>query len=125
LIKSLGVSIECGILEDPSKEPPKDAYQITKSPKDAPSKEAYITVGFNKGVPVSLNKKKYTGVELIEKLNKTKSNQPPIIVYTGKDLTKKENETLEKYAESIIIKGVKYGRKIIRRNCAIYAQSNC
>ncbi len=64
-----GVSIECGILEDPSKEPPKDAYQITKSPKDAPSKEAYITVGFNKGVPVSLNKKKYTGVELIEKLN--------------------------------------------------------
>jgi len=51
--------------------------------------------------------------ELIEKLNKTKSNQPPIIVYTGKDLTKKENETLEKYAESIIIKGVKSEERLL------------
>ena len=54
-----------------------------------------------------------TGFELIEKLNKTKSNQPPIIVYTGKDLTKKENETLEKYAESIIIKGVKSEERLL------------
>lgn len=52
-----GISIECGVLEDPSVEPPKDAYQLTASPEDAPSKPAYVTIGFKKGVPVSLNGK--------------------------------------------------------------------
>lgn len=64
-----GVSIECGALEDPSCEPPEDAYQITKSPKEAPSKSAYITIEFKKGEPISLNKKKYSSVELLRKLN--------------------------------------------------------
>lgn len=54
-----------------------------------------------------------TGFELIEKLNQFESNRPPIIVYTGKDLTKKENEMLEKYAESIIIKGVKSEERLL------------
>lgn len=54
-----------------------------------------------------------TGFELIEKINRTNINRPPIIVYTGKDLTKKENETLEKYAESIIIKGVKSEERLL------------
>ncbi len=64
-----GVSIECGVLEDPSKEPPEDAYQITKSPKDAPSKPEYVTVGFQKGEPVSFNGKRYSEIELLNKLN--------------------------------------------------------
>ncbi|MFK5854968.1 MAG: response regulator [Bacteroidota bacterium] len=54
-----------------------------------------------------------SGFELIEKINKSKINRPPIIVYTGKDLTKKENEILEKYAESIIIKGVKSEERLL------------
>lgn len=54
-----------------------------------------------------------TGFELIEKLNKGNYNKPPIIVYTGKDLTKKENALLEKYAESIIIKGVKSEERLL------------
>ena len=54
-----------------------------------------------------------TGFELIEKLNQNKINKPPIIVYTGQDLTKKENDLLEKYAESIIIKGVKSEERLL------------
>ncbi len=54
-----------------------------------------------------------SGFELIEKLNSTNTNRPPIIVYTGRDLTKKENATLEKYAESIIIKGVKSEERLL------------
>ena len=54
-----------------------------------------------------------TGFDLIEKINKSKISRPPIIVYTGKDLTKKENEMLEKYAESIIIKGVKSEERLL------------
>jgi len=53
------------------------------------------------------------GFELIEKLNTSKINRPPIIVYTGKDLTKKENSMLQKYAESIIIKGVKSEERLL------------
>jgi argininosuccinate synthase len=64
-----GISIECGALEDPNTEPPKDAYQITRDPKDAPDKPVYIKVGFKRGEPVSLDGKFYSPVKLIEKLN--------------------------------------------------------
>src|ERR1035437_3830264 len=49
-----------------------------------------------------------SGFDLIYKLENLKDhNIPPIIVYTGKELTKEENNELQKYAESIIIKGIK------------------
>ena len=64
-----GISIECGVLEDPYKEPPKDAYQMTVDPQYAPSKPTYVEVAFDKGVPVALNSHKYGLEELIKKLN--------------------------------------------------------
>ena len=54
-----------------------------------------------------------SGFDLIEELNNPGYNRPPIIVYTGRDLTKKENAMLEKYAESIIIKGVKSEERLL------------
>jgi PAS domain S-box-containing protein len=62
-----------------------------------------------------------SGFELIHKLENTvpagrhlkDRNLPPIIVYTGKELTKEENNELEKYAESIIIKGVKSEERLL------------
>ena len=33
-----GISVECGILEDPTAAPPADAFQITTDPKDAPDR---------------------------------------------------------------------------------------
>lgn len=63
-----GISIECGILEDPWKEPPEDAYQITNSPEKAPINPEYIEIGFEKGVFVSLNNKEMEPIEIIEKL---------------------------------------------------------
>ncbi len=64
-----GISIECGVLENPAKEPPEDAYQITKDPKRAPSKPLYLNIGFTNGRPDTLNGKKYSLVEIINKLN--------------------------------------------------------
>ena len=64
-----GVSIECGVLENPNTEPPKNAYQITKDPQDASKKPAYVRVGFKRGEPVSINGKIYNPIELIAKLN--------------------------------------------------------
>ncbi|MDI6033476.1 response regulator [Flavobacterium sp. LB2P84] len=55
-----------------------------------------------------------TGFELIQKLGDVKAHYlPPIIVYTGKELTKEENNLLHKYAESIIIKGIKSEERLL------------
>ncbi len=62
-------SIEGGRLEDPGFIPPEDIYQWTVSPASAPEAQT-VVVGFEKGIPISLDGKKMGGVELIVKLNK-------------------------------------------------------
>jgi argininosuccinate synthase len=64
-----GTSIECGVLEDPMVEPPADAYQRTVAPEQAPDVQSYVTIGFEQGVPVSLDGKVIDQVELIHLLN--------------------------------------------------------
>ncbi|MBU1007125.1 MAG: argininosuccinate synthase [Candidatus Omnitrophica bacterium] len=64
-----GISIECGVLEDPWNEPPQDAYKMTVDPKKAPNKAEYVEIGFEKGAPVKINGKKYNPVDLIVTLN--------------------------------------------------------
>ena len=64
-----GRSIECGVLEDPWVEPPEDVFTWTKSPADAPDKPAYVEIGFEQGIPVSLDGQKMDGVSLIQRLN--------------------------------------------------------
>jgi argininosuccinate synthase len=66
-----GRSIECGILEDASQEPPEDAYEWTVSPEKAPNTPEYVTITFEAGVPVALNKKALAPLALIEALNET------------------------------------------------------
>jgi argininosuccinate synthase len=66
-----GTSIECGVLEDPMVEPPADAYQRTVAPELAPAEPTYITIEFERGVPVGLDGKAMDSVELIQSLNET------------------------------------------------------
>ncbi|MBS1685850.1 MAG: response regulator [Bacteroidetes bacterium] len=54
-----------------------------------------------------------SGIDLIHSLQKTREPLPPIIIYTGKELTRAENDELQKYAESIIIKGVKSEERLL------------
>lgn len=63
------LSHEGGDLEDPWNEPLKDLLLICKNPEEAPDKPTYVTVSFDKGVPVAVDGKKMGSVELIEKLN--------------------------------------------------------
>ena len=65
-----GVAIEAGILEDLKNEPKEDAYILTKSPYAAPAKCEVVKIDFVKGVPVALNNKKKSFLEIIEALNK-------------------------------------------------------
>jgi CheY-like chemotaxis protein/HAMP domain-containing protein/putative methionine-R-sulfoxide reductase with GAF domain len=55
-----------------------------------------------------------SGFELVEKMkNDPDIPDVPIIIYTGKELTKKEQDQLQKHAESIIIKGVKSPERLL------------
>jgi len=65
-----GRSIECGVLEDPSKEPPEEIYQLTKNPVKCSNKPTYVRVGFIHGIPAALNGKSQKAVDLVSKLNK-------------------------------------------------------
>ena len=64
-----GRSIECGVLEDPWAEPPEDAYSWTKSPTETPDKPGYVEIGFEQGIPVTIDGQKLDGVSLIQRLN--------------------------------------------------------
>ena len=60
-------------LEDPANEPQYDKpgfLEMGVSPEMAPDKPTYVSLTFEKGIPVALNGEKVGAVELIEKLNK-------------------------------------------------------
>lgn len=64
-----GRSIECGVLEDPWTEPPEEIFTWTASPKSAPNEPSYIEIGFEQGIPMSLDGQAMDGVSLIRRLN--------------------------------------------------------
>jgi argininosuccinate synthase len=66
-----GRSVECGILEDPSVEPPEEAYGWTSSPADAPDAAEYVTITFERGLPVAVEGHRTALHELIAHLNRT------------------------------------------------------
>jgi len=63
-----GRSVECGRLEDPWVEPPDDIYTLTKAPADAPALPAYVEIGWQDGVPTTVNGVEMSLVELINSL---------------------------------------------------------
>ncbi len=64
-----GRSIECGVLEDPWIEPPEEVFTWTKPVRETPDEPSYVEIGFDTGIPVSLNGKELDGVSLIQQLN--------------------------------------------------------
>jgi argininosuccinate synthase len=64
------VSYEGGILEDPWAEPPADIFQLTKAPEEARAEAEYVVIGFEEGVPVSLNSERLGAVAMLEELNR-------------------------------------------------------
>jgi len=64
-----GRGIECGVLEDTWNEPPEHIFLWTRSPEKTPARPAYLEIGFEKGIPVSLNGRKVEPVTLVEKVH--------------------------------------------------------
>jgi argininosuccinate synthase len=70
----LGRSIEAGPLEDPWTEPLEEIYLMTKAIADTPDEPEYIEIGFDCGIPTSLNGAALPPVDLIEQLNQLVGN---------------------------------------------------
>ena len=63
------VSYEGGILEDPWANPPEDIFLMSNSPKNAPDESEIITIGFEKGEPVSIDGVRFGAVDMLTRLN--------------------------------------------------------
>ena len=64
-----GRSIEAGVLEDPWGAPPRDVFQWTVDPDEAPAKAREVEIEFREGIPTKVDGDALGGVALIEKLN--------------------------------------------------------
>ena len=65
----LHTSYEGEILEDPSIAAPESIWKRTSSLQEAPDLEEIVEIGFNEGVPVSMNEEEYPPDELLNRLN--------------------------------------------------------
>jgi argininosuccinate synthase len=64
------ISHEGGELEDPKNAAPDGIWMLTKSPREAPNAPGHVTIGFDQGIPVSVDGQHImSGFALIEKLN--------------------------------------------------------
>ena len=62
-------STEGKVLENPKNAAPEFIFQRTTAPEKAPNKASYIVIGFKKGDPITLNGKKLSPGNLLQKLN--------------------------------------------------------
>ncbi|WP_372807868.1 argininosuccinate synthase [Pontiella sp.] len=65
----LHISFEGGILEDPWNEPDENMWCMTKPLSQAADEAEYVEIGFEKGIPVSVNGEKLGAAALLKKLN--------------------------------------------------------
>ena len=64
-----GRTVECGVLEDPMVEAPDDIWERTADPATAPA-VSYLEVGFERGVPVTLDGTRRSLPELIREVER-------------------------------------------------------
>ena len=63
------ISHEGGGLEDPSIEPSPDVFTLSNRLEDAPNEPEYVTITFEKGIPVAVDNQALSPVALLQHLN--------------------------------------------------------
>src|SRR3712207_6092853 len=63
------ISHEGGVLEDPWNEPEEEMYTLSSSPEAAPEQPDYLVLGFEQGVPVSVDGERLDLLGLLRYLN--------------------------------------------------------
>jgi CheY-like chemotaxis protein/CHASE3 domain sensor protein len=54
-----------------------------------------------------------SGLELLERLAETASGVPPVVVYSGRDLSREENLKLRQYTDAIVVKGARSTERLL------------
>jgi CheY-like chemotaxis protein/CHASE3 domain sensor protein len=54
-----------------------------------------------------------SGLELLEQLAETASGVPPVVVYSGRDLSREENLKLRQYTDAIVVKGARSTERLL------------
>ncbi|MEZ0391986.1 MAG: response regulator [Pseudobdellovibrionaceae bacterium] len=54
-----------------------------------------------------------SGFDVLERLRTQAVQLPPIVIYTGREITEQEEETLRRFSESIIIKGARSPERLV------------
>jgi len=65
-----GRSVEGGRLEEPDFAPPEEIFQWTRSIENASAEPRIIALGFENGVPVSIDEQRYSPYELVVEMNR-------------------------------------------------------
>jgi len=68
------ISHEGGELEDPANAPLETTWLLTKAPQQAPDRAQRVRIGFESGVPVSVDGQRLDAVSLVEFLNEVGGN---------------------------------------------------
>lgn len=64
-----GIAVECGALEDLANATPDDSYVMCNRIENTPDEAEFVTIEFEKGIPIALNGKKMAFLDIIEELN--------------------------------------------------------
>jgi argininosuccinate synthase len=64
-----GRAIECGVLENTWNTPPADIWTMTKNWEDCPNEPETVIIGFEKGIPTSINGEKMSLLDAVIKAN--------------------------------------------------------
>ncbi|SHM49919.1 response regulator [Rhodanobacter sp. OK091] len=54
-----------------------------------------------------------SGLELLERLAETARGVPPVVVYSGRDLSREENLKLRQYTDAIVVKGARSTERLL------------
>ena len=68
-VNLLGRSIEAGLLEDPTQEPPEDVFAMTSSIEEAPDSPQDLEIVFKNGFPVGIGDEILPPLQIIKKAN--------------------------------------------------------
>ncbi len=110
-----GRSVECGEIEHPEKEVPKNALAWCKPWEETPDKPEYVEIEFESGIPVALNGERMELWKLIKKLNEIGGEHGVGLVDHMEDriVGLKSREFYEAPAATIIIKAHKDLEKMV------------
>jgi CheY-like chemotaxis protein len=54
-----------------------------------------------------------SGLQLLEELSKAPGGVPPVVIYSGRDLSREENLLLRQYTDSIVVKGARSPERLL------------